>query len=207
MKPWEMMRRFAPTQAGIGVGGYTTLNPDDKSTSVTLSGGNLIASANGLNSNANGIARSVKAISGKRYFEARFSGSIFTGAIQAAGVATSAHSLTTSLGYANPNGWAFWGENVGARHNGVTAISGSGVGGDVFGFAVDQVAGKMWIRKNGVWLKGNPATGVDPIWSNLSGTLYAAACPWGNNIVTTMRFDPATFRDPAPDGFDPIHSS
>lgn len=198
------MMRQSGAVAGRGAFAYTTLSASDKSAGITLSGGNLVASASGT---SNGIVRSVKNIIGKRYFEALFGGSVLTGAIQAAGVATSAHALTASLGYANPEGWAFWGENVGARHNGTTAIPSLGPGGTVLGFAVDQAAGKMWIRKNGVWLQGAPESGTSPIWSNLAGTLYAAACPWANGIVTTMRFDPLTFRDPAPDGFDPIYSS
>ncbi|WP_162782116.1 hypothetical protein [Arenimonas caeni] len=204
MIPLGILGGATPRAAGGGGATYATLNPSDKSASITLSGGNLIATG-GVNSS--GVARSVQAISGKRYFEAVMI-TINTGvAVVAAGVATSAHSLTASLGYANPNGWAFWGRNTGARHNGATAIARTSASGDVFGFAVDEPNGKLWIRQNGSWIQGDPETDTNPIWSNLSGTLYAAACPWGSgttSVTVEMRFDPATFSIAAPAGFDPM---
>ena len=188
--------------SAAGGGGYTTLNPSDKNALITLSGGNLVASTSTTGS---GIARSIASITGKKYFEAVFTTSSAGGSNIAAGVANGSHTLTDALGYSNANGWAFWGlTGPGARHNGVTAVTASAVQGDVFGFSVDQPNGRLWIRKNGVELQGNPATGTSPIWSNLSGTLYAAACPWQAGNVVTMRFDPASFRDAAPTGFDPI---
>lgn len=192
---------FAPPAGPFPDGDYTTMNPADKSAALTLSGGNLSVTATATGS---GIVRSVHPINGKRYFEAVYAAGVDIGATIAAGVATSAHALTASLGYANPNGWAFWGREAGARHDGVTAIHGGSVPGDVFGFAVDEPGHKMWIRKNGVWLQGDPAAGSLPIWSNLSGTLYAAACPWVAGFVIVMRFNPASFSHAAPAGFLPI---
>jgi hypothetical protein len=193
--------------AGGAMGGgsapslYTTLNPADKSANVTLSGGNLTAVGDVSGS---GFARSVQAIAGKKYFEAVFNNSTGFGAVIAAGIATSTATLTGSLGYSTSDGWAFWGSNVGARHGGSTAVAGTSAAGDVFGFAVDEPNGEMWIRKNGTWIQGDPETGTSPIWTDLSGTLYAAACPWDIGASITMRFDPASFRDAAPAGFDPI---
>ena len=187
---------------GGGPSAYTTLNPSDKSANVTLSGGNLVAT--GTASSA-GIARSIHAINGKRYFEAVFTNQTGSGAVIAAGIANGAHSLTAALGFSNADGWGFWGSGgYGARHNGVTAVAGSSSPGDVFGFAVDEPGHKLWISKNGVWIQGDPATDASPIWTNLSGTLYAAACPWASTIALTMRFDPSSFSYPAPSGFSPI---
>lgn len=200
MKPWEMMRQFGAASSGGGVD-YTTLNPLDKSAGVTLSGGDLVASAPDTSA---GLARSVHAINGKRYFEAVYTTVPGGTASIAAGVATSAAALAGSLGYSTADGWAFWGKVTGARHGGSTAISGSASSGDVFGFAVDKSRGRLWIRKNGTWIKGNPATNTSPIWTNLSGTLYAAACPWDTGATIAMRFNPATFSNPAPSGFSPI---
>lgn len=184
-----------------GGGSYTTLNPSDKAANLTLSPGNLIVTAG---TSSAGIVRSIGTITGKKYFEAVFGGGQGTTAGMAAGIATSAHSLTASLGYANAFGWAFWGPSTGARHNGVTAIAGSSTTNDVFGFAVDEPLGSLWIRKNGTWIQGDPATNTSPIWTNLSGTLYAAACPWTAGGVMTMRFDPASFSNAAPSGFGAI---
>lgn len=180
---------------------FTKLNPLDKNASISLSGADLVATSG---ANGDGIVRSIQAITGKRYFEAAFTDVTNGTATIAAGIATSAHALTASLGYSNAFGWAFWGTNTGARHNGVTAVALVGGNGAVLGFAVDQPAGKMWIRGSDGWIQGDPVTGASPIWSNLSGTLHAAACPWVSGSVVTMRFDPASFRDAAPSGFSPI---
>ena len=180
---------------------YTTLNPSDKAASVSLSGGNLIATAT---SNPSGVARSVQVLSGKRYFEAVLTstgGAV--GAVYAAGVCNSAQSLTGSMGYATANGWAGWGPSGGWRHNGVPG-TGTLTNADVLGFAIDTATNSLWVRDNGVWATGDPVAGTGAMWTNLTGTLYAAACPWSLDTIVTMRFDPATFRDAAPSGFSPI---
>lgn len=200
-----MLRRMMMAGGGGGPEPvtYATLNPLDKAATVALSGGNLMATGAGT-ANANGIVRSDLPLVGKRYFEAVFTNAVGSGATFAAGVATSAHALTASLGYANPDAWAFWGPQVGPRHNGLTATSSTSGAGTVIGFAVDQAGGKIWMRKDGIWLQGDPSIGTSPLWSNLSGSLYAAACPWANGAVVTMRFNPESFRDAAPAGYFPI---
>lgn len=200
-----MLRRtMMAAPSGPPPAGYTTLSSTDKSGNVALSGGNLVATGT---VNGSGIARSIATITGKKYFEGVFTDSVGNGAVIAVGVATSAHGLATSLGYANPQGWAFWGSNVGARHNGATVIAQVGGDGATLGFAVDKDAGKLWIRdSNGVWMQGDPVAGTSPLWSNLTGNLYAAACPWANGTIVSMQFDPAGFKFPAPAGFSPMTS-
>lgn len=181
---------------------YTVLSETDKSGNVLLSGGGLVAK--GL-VNGSGLARSIATISGKTYFEGVFTDQVGTGAVIAVGVATTAHTVGASLGYANPEGWAAWGSSVGLRSNGATVLAFSAVDGDVFGVAVDKPAGMIWFRKNGVFLQGDPVAGTGASWSNLGGkVLHAAACPWGLGNIVTMRFDPAQFRDAAPAGFSPM---
>jgi hypothetical protein len=187
--------------AGAASVTYTTLNPSDKGANTSLSGGNLIATGTATGS---GFARSVAALTGKRYFEARYDNVLVGTATIAVGVAQSTASNTGSLGYSTADGWAFWGQSTGARHNGVTALAGFAGSSDVFGFAVDVPNQRMWIRKNGSWIQGDPATNTLPIWTNLTGTLYAAACPWQSGSIITMRFDPASFSNAAPSGFSPV---
>lgn len=190
-----------PTGGGVV---YTTLNPADKSPNLTLSGGNLIATGDTFSS---GFVRSIHAITGKRYFEAVFTSQVAGTATISAGVAQSTANNAGSLGYSTADAWAWWGQNTGARHNGSTAIGGTSSVGDVYGFAVDEPNGRLWIAQNGPWAGGgDPAAGTGAIWTNLTGTLYAAACPWTGPVSTviTMRFDPATFSYPAPSGFSPI---
>lgn len=175
---------------------YTTLNPADRSGSIVLSNGNLTAAAT---SGASGLARSVATITGKRYFEVRYDVVGGAGGTCAAGVANSAASLTASLG-SNANGWGFWGPTGGAYHNNVAAIAGSATAGDVFSFLVDEPAGELRIAKNGTLLNSGNA-----IFSNLAGTLHAAAGPWANSSRVTMRFAPAAWSYPGlAAGYDPM---
>jgi len=201
MKPWEMMRGFGQPASG-GVGIYTSLNPGDKGIRVIVSGNNLVASNTNAGSSA-GIVRSVHAITGKRYFEAVFTTVTSGGGVIAAGVATSTANIDAYLGSASDT-WAAWATTSGLFHSGAKTLSYTSGTGDVFGFAVDQTGGKLWVRKNGTWLTGDPAAGTSPAWSDLSGTLHAAANPYASGTVVTMRFDPASFSHAAPAGFDPI---
>jgi hypothetical protein len=189
--------------SGVPPVSYTTLNPADKSVLVALSGGDLVASA--LSASA-GFARSVKAITAPSYFEGVFTAGSGTGASHAIGVVKSTATLSSSMGYSTADGWSIWGPSEGARSGGVTAFPTPAVIGDVVGVACDPSAGKIWLRINGAaWLGGgNPAAGTSPTFSGLTGTLHAGACPWGAGHVITMRFDPASFSDPAPSGFSPI---
>lgn len=200
-----MLRRVMMAGAGsLPPATYATLNSADKGAGVVLSGGDLTAKSAG--SDAAGIVRSTVQLTGKRYFEATIYAGGGGAAIVAVGVASAAHSLSESLGYGNPNGWAFWGNSTGARHNGTTALPDSVSGVQVIGAAVDADNGRMWLRRNGTWMQGDPATGTMPIWSNLSGSLYAAACPWAGSVgaEVTMRFNPAQFSNAAPAGFLPV---
>lgn len=172
---------------------WTTLNPSDKSADIGLSGGNLVATGN---SAASGIVRAVHGKStGKYYFEAVLTTAPSAGGVDtiAVGLANSTHGLTTSLGYANANGWALWGVGgSGYRHNGLVLSHTSSTEGDVYGFHVDLDADSLWVARNNTQLQGNPATGTSPLSNNLTGTMYPAACPWSLNRVITMRFDPAS---------------
>lgn len=184
---------------------YTTLNPSDKSAGVVLSGGDLIATSSYTSA---GAVRSVQSITGKKYFEGVFTAAPSGGATIAIGVAKSTATITGPVGYSSSDGWMYWGANPGAgcRSGGVTAFADSSVQGDRFGFACDQAAGKLWIRKNnGAWFGGgDPASGTSPTFSGLTGTLMACACPWAGSHVIMMAFDPATWVDSAPSGFTGI---
>jgi hypothetical protein len=182
---------------------YATLNPSDKASTVSLDPTNLIATGTTASS---GMVRSNAAITGKTYFEAVITNQGGSGSNWGAGIALGTAALTGSglLGYSSSDGWAYWAPGVGARHAGVTINGNSGATGDVIGFAVDKVAGKIWISHNGVWLSGDPAAGTSPLWTDLSGTAYAAAAPWTAPSAATMRFNPASFSHAAPAGFGPL---
>jgi hypothetical protein len=178
---------------------YATLDPTYTASGITLSHGNLRTTATAT---ALGISRSSTALTGKKYWEGRWLG-VAGFASNALGIATAAHSLTASLAYSNPNGWAIWGGGPGVRHNGVTAISLSESVG-VLMFAYDATTGSMWFGRNGAWLSGDPAAGTSPAYTGIASTVYPAVCPWVNPGANELIFDPALQTYAAPSGFGPV---
>ena len=197
-----MLRRLMMAGDGAIVA-YTTLNPSDKSVLVGLSGGDLIASALGASA---GFARSIKPMTTPSYFEGIFTAGGGAGASHAIGIATATANTAGAMAYSTSDAWAIWGPSDGVRSGGVIAFGAPTPTGSVVGIACDPSAGKMWLRLNGgPWFGGgDPTAGTSPTYSGLTGTLYAGACPWGLGHVIAMRFDPASFSNPAPSGFSPI---
>lgn len=184
-----MLRRLMMT--GTPAVTYTTLNPADKAANVTLSGGNLTATTATPNS---GFVRAVHGkSSGKYYFEAVVSQAGSTGVDECAvGLSNTSHTLSTALGYTDPDGWALWGwGGTGYRNGGLVLSSSAMTDGAVIGFHVDLDNDRLWIAVNNTQLQGSPAAGTSPLSTNLTGTLYPSACPWKANSIT-MRFDPAS---------------
>jgi len=180
-----------------------TLNPSDKASLVVLDATNLIASST---SGGFGFARATKKLTGKMYFEAVFTTVYSSGGVIAAGVVHSTTSTSADAGSSTAD-WGYWGadDNGGMYYNGVQMYATAGEpNGTVLGFAVDIGAGKLWVRRNGVWKSGDPAAGTSPSYTGLSGTLYPFAEPWGAGNVVTMRFASATFRDAAPSGYGEV---
>lgn len=147
--------------AMIGAGkpaAFSTWNSADKSANITLSGGNLIATA----SNTVGAVRGTSAqSSGKLYFEQTLGGAAGDFRL---GMATASASLSASLGE-DANGWGFgrYIFNGRLRNNATTAVSTTPkpADGDVVGFHVDFSALKFYIRINGTnWNSMDPAAGT-----------------------------------------------
>lgn len=71
-------------------------------------------------------------------------------------------SLTDAQIAANGTPSLYWngGSNLIAGPGSITV--GTVAGGDYLQFAIDYDNGYMWVGRNGVWLTGNPATGVSP---------------------------------------------
>ena len=202
-----MMARARMNHQPAPVAGYTAWDPAYKGAGILLSGSNLVATATG---SAQGIVRAAKALAGKRYFEVAFTSVVAGTAVIAAGICDGSEASSASLGYSSAHGWAFWGTDAGIRHAGTTLISVTSSQADVIGVAFDAATGSLWFRRNGAWLGGgapNPAANTAPNYSGILGPVYPAASPWGNSgAIVTGRFDPASFRDAAPAGFDPVAS-
>jgi hypothetical protein len=174
-----------------------TWNPADKSSDITLSGSDLIATMTGTN-----VHRLVRAThgrsTGKYYFEILSgSGVDSSGGVADSGASLSAYcgSNATSYGYAKVNG---------NKYNNSTGSSygASYTSGDVVGIAVDLDAGKIWFAKNNTWqASGDPAAGTNAAYTGLSGTKYPALSVYNNAATATGRFKSADFSYSPPSGF------
>lgn len=91
----------------------------------------------------------------------------------------------------------------------VDGASYSFVAGDRIGIAVDTVARKVWFRKNGSWIAGNPAAGTGESFIYAAGTYRFAwlnyLCNATGSHTSSARIYPSAsqFLHAAPSGFAP----
>lgn len=173
MMPIAAMRLRNPTAFA-----YSTWNPLDKGAGVTLSGGNLIASAGSTDS----VRGTRFWVAGKHYFEVTVSGS---NALWGIGVGTALAGLTTYPGF-DPNAWAYYYNGQKASNNAFTAYGAAYTFGDVIGVGFDQTTGNVEFFKNGVsqgLIAAPVITGsyVFPIF----GSAGAAVCVGTINVGAT----------------------
>ena len=161
-----------------------TWDPAAKDPDIELSNGDLTA-RDSLGS-AVGIVRATTAYAGqKRYFRVRAD----TASVLAVGLARSTHPLTDTLG-ASAESWAYW--NNGQHYHGasVPATTDSFFDGDELTIATDGAA--FWLAINGTWIAGgNPETGANPIFSNLTGDLFPAVCCYSSFAQASAIFTPS----------------
>ena len=197
----------SPTQYGTdtGAGGevrgnYCVLNPL-QSNGGTLSNGNLDYAAS--TATVFYSIGTLGAASGKYYFEftrnAGNSAYPFVGAFKQGGsvgsyLGETADAWTLLLDGGNNGEW---------RTNGVLSGTSAGtfVNGDIAMVAVDVDAGKIWFGRNGTWAaSGNPATGSNAQYTNLSGTIAPAVAMY-NAAGLSSNFGQRPFAYTAPSGF------
>ncbi len=180
-----------------------TWNPADL-TSVTLSGNNLIATAN---SGTSGVRAYIGLSSGKYYWEETWN--VINGSGTEIGVATAAATL-------NGNGIAGQAVVTNAKTasgeiwvNGVDSTKSLGIqsAGNVIGIAIDITGGLIWFRNapSGNWNgsgTADPATGVGGISiSSLATPLYPLAGFTFANDKITANFGATAFTGAVPAGF------
>lgn len=156
-------------------------NPSDKTTTVTLSTGNLLATV--TSNTGDPQVRSVGSrSSGKGYFEIQLNpAGTWGGAI---GLSASGHAFTTYLG-GDASSVGVWlsVSNTFVVVNNITVYNaGPGMttnAGDVWGIAVDMTAKKMWFRNSTAATLWNNDAGADPVAgtngidiSSISGALF-----------------------------------
>lgn len=180
--------------------GTTTWNPADKSAAVTLSGGNLAASATTGSLNNASVRGTVGKNTGKWYWEYTittfdpFSGTMLVG------VSNLSFPINTTAGVGTTSdSWA-WSSFGGAIHGGATVGNGGQyTHGDVIGFALDMNAGTLTLYING------SATGI--VFTGLTGVIYPTVSMAITAITVTANFGATAFAFTAPTGFSALFSN
>ena len=189
---------------GGGASGQVTWNPSDKSSDITLSGANLVATRN---TGSSGY-RSVRATAGidaslNGYFEIAIT-AMEAGGYIIIGIGTSSAGLTNPVG-ADAYGWGYYGAEGGKKFNGGTwtAYGSNFAQGDVIRVAVGN--GKVWFGKNNTW-NGDPAAGTGEAFSGITGTVFPMASLYDETApvdAVTGRFKTTAFSYSPPSGFSP----
>lgn len=171
-----------------------TWNPNDKSSGIILSEGDLKATASGLSD-----WRSVRAtdiISDKRYWEIK----IIAGSSHVSGIGTSLASLSLYCG--NAYGYGYSAVTGNLYHDGsvILALSSYGVN-DTIGFAYDS--GNLWFAKNNSW-NGDPANGTSPTISGLSDDFFPMYSGKYSGYACKAAFAESDLVYSPPSGFLPL---
>lgn len=173
----------APSSGGtVEWGAGTTWNPSDKSENITLSGGNLIATAPSV---AGSVRSTTSKSSGKSAFEVVMTS--LTGACSF-GVATSLSSLSKAIGFtAESIGW--YSATGDIRFNSSVLASASAIAqGNVIGIVLDRSNNTLAFYKGGVLV-------VSVSCSSPSGGLFAAVYASAGSSVTA-KFSGLTYAYP-----------
>jgi hypothetical protein len=188
---------------GLGDGGSVTLGYSNGNAT-----GTLFVAASG----STGSIKTNPTITGKTYIEiviGAYVGDIGFGLIDISKpYSTSAFWAPTNLIFAMCGKVAGCGNSVGLYNDGTSTPNGAYAvaQNDVIGIAFDSVASKMWFRKNGTWIQGDPVAGTSPsITPPASSYRYIATWYSCNSGGNTMRYDirvmNSEFRDAPPTGY------
>jgi len=181
---------------------YATLNPSDKSADLTLSGGDLIATASG--SGYDSVRATIGLSSGKHYWEFKYT--TVAGADAMCGVANNSMTLTNYVGI-DANGWGNYMPTGNKLHAGASNAYGTAQAvNDVIMIALDMDNFKVWWGKNGTWFNsGDPAAGTNPAYvaaDGITGTLYPCLSLTNPNVtVGSANFGASAMAYTAPSGF------
>jgi len=169
----------------------TTWNPSDKTASITLSGGNNIATTSGVDQGV----RATNAFGSKTYCETKIGHADET----LSTIATTAFNWATMSGGQGSSLVDFGGGTLalldwiaGAP---ITTFSGSLAANDIIGWALDGT--KVYISKNGTWILGNPAAGTG--FATLTAGTYLPAArlySTGGSKSVTLQADTTTYSPP-----------
>jgi hypothetical protein len=197
---------------GNGRGNYAVLNPLDRSSLLTTSDGNLVASTSDFNYPS--IFGSFAVSDGKYYFEITPTALTQTCSI---GVYVGGNRVFPTTSGATP-GYPFDANTYMLHQNGLIYHNGSTYSyqssytvNDVIGVAVDATARKVWISKNGTFPAGNdPAAGtgglqaVSGVGAMPSGPIFPAL---SLSVATAVaNFGQRPFAYTPPTGFKALNT-
>lgn len=198
------LQTYQTALAGGGGGSAVTLDPAHTDTHLTLSNGNLTATANALFSFAN--SRSTTAHSSGKYYVEVVSTNPSDGAV---GLASASESPTNylgqtvnSVGYYNTGDVYFNGAQAAAVATwGATFLT------SVIDVAIDLDNKKIWVKvDNGTWNRdsaANPATntGGVSIAALANAPFFFVVEPYSSGAALTVNFGATSFVNAAPSGF------
>ena len=202
------------TQTATGVGNHWTLNP--LASTDTLTNGNL--SFTGASNFSSYVTAPALPLTGKWYWEIRAVGSA---AISASanydtyvGVVSTDVAIPTASHTGNANLWVWANQNPGEspggqKHNNSTATLSATTGfGDnsIIMIAVDMDNSKIYFGNDGTWAgSGNPASGSNPAFSNLSGQVMPFQSLYDDSA--TYNFGAKPFIHTPPTGFKALSTA
>lgn len=178
--------------------GPTTWNPLDKSASLNLSGGNLVATAA---AGAQGVRSIAPVGSGQKVYMEYVP--TVNANDQRFGFSTAGFNLNGILGSTGSFGVVYTGSYVNAGSADNNAAMPSWATGNRVGIAYDDGAKLFWSRVNGgAWSNsGDPVAGTGGRVVNISGAVYAHVYIGFSTEVTTARFASTDWVDAAPSGY------
>ena len=198
-----------PAQAVSTAATPTTLDPATLTGGGSLSGGNLTYSSTGSAS----VVRSTKYATTKFYLEVTLTAGVSGSGNFALGVVDSTQATVTpnSIATVTNKMWLNRNDSL-ALNNGSSSAYGSNYGsGSVMSIAIDNTlgsgSGKIWVgRCSGgtiTWpSSGDPTTGANPMFSNLTGSIGLLLNTQSSATFTmTVNFGHTAYSCTAPSGY------
>lgn len=173
---------------------YATWNPADKNSTITLSGGNLIATQDAT-AGFHSLRSTTGVTSGKWYWEITPNVTSGSGVVnQLIGVANATAGLGTYLG-ADAAGWTYYGNSgVKINNSAQTAYAATYNLGDIISVALDMDAGTLTYYKN--------CGSLGVAFSGITGTIYAGLTVADSATQATANFGASAFSCSVPSGYN-----
>jgi hypothetical protein len=173
---------------------WCTVNPLSQRQLLNTSNGNLEINYTSTGSGSN-ITATQGASSGKYYWETTItSGS----SVDYMAAVTSdwdvMNTAATAYPGQNANGWSYYRDGRSYHNGSFSSYGDSYTTRDVIGVALDLDNNKIYFSKNGIFQNsGNPITGANPAFSNVSGTVFPCWAGYYPGTIHTCNFGQREF--------------